>query len=346
MLTTILALVVSATIDSTTLFIGDQTDLHLRATCEVGEQVQLPVLAEQLVDGIEILDRTIVDTTTLNDGRVQYNQYLTLTSFTDSLFYIAPLPFVSGDDTVWSESMMLNVVQPFEMDSTDMAITDIKGIYKAPIWWWGVLRWVLLALAIAGVGVGGYYLISYLQSRLAKRDEDNLPIEPLRPADEVALEKLDVIREQKIWQTGQVKEYHTQLTDVVREYIARRFEVSSTEQTSDETLRALRPLLNEQRDLYEQLRKMLSLADLVKFAKYAPLLNENDMNLVSAIEFINQTKVEVDPNEKPAPTEITIEEKRSKRTKVALIIGIVTLVVLAMDLVFEGLMNGIYSLLG
>jgi hypothetical protein len=251
MLTTILALVVSATIDSTTLFIGDQTDLHLRATCEVGEQVQLPVLAEQLVDGIEILDRTIVDTTTLNDGRVQYNQYLTLTSFSDSLFYIAPLPFVSGDDTVWSESLMLNVVQPFEMDSTDLAITDIKGIYRAPIWWWGILRWVLLALAIAGVGVGGYYLITYLQSRAGKSEDAAEPSEPLRPAEEVALEKLDAIREEKIWQTGLVKEYHTQLTDVVREYIARRFEVSSTEQTSDETLRAIRPLLNEKKDLYE-----------------------------------------------------------------------------------------------
>ena len=176
MLTTILALVVSAAIDSTTLFIGDQTDLHLRATCEMGEQVTMPVLDKQLIPGIEIVDQTIVDTTLLNDGRVQYNQYLTLTSFEDSLFYISPLPFVSGEDTIWSESLMLNVVQPFEMDSTDMAITDIKGIYKAPIWWWGVLRWVLLALAIAGVGVGGYYLISYLQSRLAKRDEDNLPI--------------------------------------------------------------------------------------------------------------------------------------------------------------------------
>ena len=128
MLTTILALVVSAAIDSTTLFIGDQTDLHLRATSEVGEQVQMPVLGEHLIPGIEIVDRTIVDTTTLSDGRVQYNQYLTLTSFEDSLFYIEPLPFVSGDDTVWSESLMLNVVQPFEMDSTDMAITDIKGI--------------------------------------------------------------------------------------------------------------------------------------------------------------------------------------------------------------------------
>ena len=289
MLTTILALVVSAAIDSTTLFIGDQTDLHLRATCEAGEQVQMPVLAEQLVDGIEIVDRTLVDTTTLQDGRVQYNQYLTLTSFQDSLFYIEPLAFVSGDDTVWSESLMLNVVQPFEMDSTDMAITDIKGIYKAPIWWWGILRWVLLALAIAGVGVGGYYLITYLRNRFGDASATDVPTEPLRPAEEVALEKLDAIREQKIWQSGQVKEYHTQLTDVVREYIARRFEVSSTEQTSDETLRAMRGLLSDKKELYEDLRKMLTLADLVKFAKWTTTPDENELSLRSAYAFVKET---------------------------------------------------------
>ena len=291
MLTMILALVVSASIDSTTLFIGDQTDLHLRATCEVGEQVQLPALEEHLIPGIEIVDRTIVDTAILNDGRVQYNQYLTLTSFEDSLFYIAPLPFVCGNDTQWSESLMLNVVQPFEMDSTDMAITDIKGIYKAPTWWWGILRRVLLTLAIAGVGVGGYYLITYLQGRLNKSEEDIAPIEPLRPAEEVALEKLDSIREQKIWQTGQVKEYYTQLTDVVREYIDRRFEVSSAEQTSDETLRAMRPLLQDKRELYEQLRKMLSLADLVKFAKWTTTPDENELSLRSAYTFVKETTV-------------------------------------------------------
>ena len=292
MLTTILALVVSAAIDSTTLFIGDQTDLHLRATCEVGEQVQLPALDKELIPGIEIVDKTVVDTATLSDGRVQYNQYLTLTSFEDSLFYIAPLPFVSGDDTVWSESLMLNVVQPFEMDSADMAITDIKGIYKAPIWWWGILRWVLLALAIAGVGVGGYYLITYLQSRMRKGEEETTAAEPLRPAEEVALEKLDAIREQKIWQTGQVKEYHTQLTDVVREYIDRRFEVSSVEQTSDETLRAMSPLLSSQKELYEQLRKMLTLADLVKFAKWTTTPDENEQSLRSAYALVKETTVE------------------------------------------------------
>ena len=289
MLTTILALVVSAAIDSTTLFIGDQTDLHLRATCEVGEQVQLPMLDEQLIPGIEIVDRTIIDTTALNDGRIQYNQYLTLTSFEDSLFYIAPLPFITGNDTVWSESLMLNVVQPFEIDSTDIAITDIKGIYRAPIWWWGILRWVLLVLAIVGVGFGGYYLINYLQNRMGKKEEEALPSEPMRSAEEVALEKLDAIREQKIWQAGQVKEYHTQLTDVLREYIDRRFEVSSAEQTSDETLRAMRPLLSEKKDIFEQLRKMLTLADLVKFAKWTTTPDENETSLRSAYTFVKET---------------------------------------------------------
>lgn len=289
MLATILALVVSAAIDSTTLFIGDQTDLHLQATCEVGEQVQFPVLGDELIPGIEIVDKTIIDTTTLKDGRLQYNQYLTLTSFEDSLFYIAPLTFVSGDQTIQSEALTLNVVQPFEVDSADMAITDIKGVYEAPIWWWGVFRWLLLALGIVGISTGGYYLITYLQARVSKKDEELDAVELLRPAEEVALEKLNAIREEKIWQSGRVKEYHTQLTDVVREYIARRFEVSSAEQTSDETLRAMRPLLNDKNELFEQLRRMLTLADLVKFAKWQATPDENELSLRSAYAFVKET---------------------------------------------------------
>lgn len=289
MLATILALVVSAAIDSTTLFIGDQTDLHLQATCEVGEQVQFPVLGDELIPGIEIVDKTIIDTTTLKDGRLQYNQYLTLTSFEDSLFYIAPLTFVSGDQTIQSEALTLNVVQPFEVDSADMAITDIKGVYEAPIWWWGVFRWLLLALGIVGISTGGYYLITYLQARVSKKNEELDAVELLRPAEEVALEKLDAIREEKIWQSGRVKEYHTQLTDVVREYIARRFEVSSAEQTSDETLRAMRPLLNDKKELFEQLRRMLTLADLVKFAKWQATPDENELSLRSAYTFVKET---------------------------------------------------------
>ena len=92
----LLAIIVSVSVDSTTLFIGDQTDMHLQVTHDKQEVVQMPIYGETLMPGIEIVDRTIVDTTYLANDQVQLNQYLTLTSFADSLFYISPIPFVNA----------------------------------------------------------------------------------------------------------------------------------------------------------------------------------------------------------------------------------------------------------
>jgi len=303
MINILLAIVVSAAIDSTTLMIGDQTDLHLRVTQEVGEKVEWPVFGENLQEGIEIVDRTIVDTLTMSDGRLQLNQYLTLTSFKDSLFAIDPIAFASGADTFWTEGMALNIVQPFEVDTT-LAITDIKDIEKAPIWWWGIIRWVLLGLLLGGIGVGLYYLWRWYEKN-RKPEEEPVDPETLRPADEVALEKLDAIKEAKIWKDGKVKEYQTELTDVVREYIGRRFEVQSTEKTSDETLREIKPLLvngnlslvNGGKDLFAKLSKMLQLADLVKFAKWHTTPDENEAALMTAYDFVNETKIVNDEND-------------------------------------------------
>lgn len=304
MLNILLAIIVSASIDSTTLMLGDQTDLHLQVTHEASEQVEMPVFGESLQDGIEIVDKTIVDTLTLADGRVQLNQYLTLTSFKDSLFVINPIAVASGEDTFWTESMALNVVQPFEVDTT-LAITDIKDIEKAPIWWWGIIRWILLGLLIAGLCVGGYYLWRWLES---KRKPEEEPINPdlLRPADEVALEKLDEIKAAKIWKDGKVKEYQTELTDVVREYIGRRFDVQSTEKTSDETLRAMKPLI--EKDLFGKLSKMLQLADLVKFAKWHTTPDENESALTTAYDFVNETKIVNDANDANDENDVKEEE--------------------------------------
>lgn len=293
MLMSILALVVSAAIDSTTLYIGDQTDMRLSATCQEGEKVIFPTLEKELIPGVEIVEKSEIESKKLGDGRIQYNQSITITSFTDSLFYIDPLSFVSGKDTVLTTSLSLNVIQPFEVDSTDIAITDIKNVYRAPIWWWGILRWILLTLVLAGASVGAYYLYIFIQKRkrLATTDDTTLPDVILRPADEVAIEKLDAISEGMIWTKGQVKEYHTQLTDVVREYISRRFDVSSTEKTSDTTLREIRPLLVQYPDLYSQLHSMLTLADYVKFAKFIPSDMENEQSLRSAYHFVRTTAI-------------------------------------------------------
>ncbi len=286
MINILLAIVVSASIDSTMLMLGDQTDLHLQVTHEASEQVLLPAFGESLQDGIEIVDKSAVDTVKLSDGRTQLTQTLTLTSFKDSLFAIEPIAVTSGEDTFWTDPLALNVVQPFEVDSS-LAITDIKDIERAPIWWWGIIRWILLAIGIFGL----IYLAFWLWNKYHKAYEAEEPVDPelLRPADEVALEKLDEIKAAKIWKDGKVKEYQTELTDVVREYIGRRFEVHSTEKTSDETLREMKPLIDK--DLYARLKSMLQLADLVKFAKWHTTPDENEQALTTAYDFVNETKI-------------------------------------------------------
>lgn len=86
------------------------------------------------------------------------------------------------------------------------------------------------------------------------------------------------------------------------------------------------------------LRILFQTADLVKFAKHNPLMNENDANLINAIDFINETKEKEDENAKPQPTEITIIEKRSLRTKILLGAGIVALTAaLVGSLIYIGL---------
>ena len=76
------------------------------------------------------------------------------------------------------------------------------------------------------------------------------------------------------------------------------------------------------------LRALFQTADLVKFAKHNPMMNENDANLINAIDFINETKEKEDENAKPQPTEITVVEKRSLRTKLLLGASILVLIMI------------------
>lgn len=298
MLNILLAIVVSASIDSTMLMLGDQATLHLEAQCAPGEQIQLPQLGETLIPDIEIVSRSKVDSTTTPDGLMQISQDLVITAWNDSLYAIAPLPFVDGHgDTSYSEALSLNVVQPFELDTT-MAITDIKPNVDAPVWWWGIIRWILLGILIAGIIAAGWWAIRYVKRQQA--GEAEAP-EPERPAEEVALEKLDHLRDEQLWQQGQQKAYHSELTLVIREYIARRFHVRSTEKTSDETLREMRLILQDNKELYSALEAELRLADLVKFAKWHAYDDENEQALATAYRFVHETTPTQPEPEAPMP---------------------------------------------
>lgn len=287
----LLAIVFSASIDSTQMVMGEQTRMHVEMTCDADAPVALPDFELQMPMGVEVVKAGTIDTVKRNDGQVQVSQDLTLTSFRDTVYTLQPYVATITGDTVRAERMQLEITRPEGIEQMQ-DMNDIKDIEYVPIWWWDVTKWILLGFGIVLLCVGGYFLYLLLEKN---RKPEQAPAVPLRPADEVALEKLDIIKAEKIWQAGKVKEYHTELTDVVREYIGRRFEVHSTEKTSDETLREMKPLID--RDLYGRLSKMLQLADLVKFAKWETTPEENEMALTTAYDFVNETKIVNDEND-------------------------------------------------
>ena len=144
-------------------------------------------------------------------------------------------------------------------------------------------------------------------------------------------------------QLGRLKDYYTDLTDAVRNYIKNRFGFNALEMTSSEIINRLMEVTDKANDI-SGLKVLFQTADLVKFAKHNPGMNENDANLINAIQFINETKETIDDNSIIQPTEITVVEKRSLKVKVALILSIITLsVIILFVLIF--IVRELYALL-
>lgn len=301
---------VSAKLDSTLIMIGEQSALWLEVSQLPGENVKIPYFTDTIPGGLEVVSFNGIDTIPSKDGYISIKHQYTITAFEDSLYYVKPFPFVAGIDTFWSKSLSLKVVQPFEIDTASNIVADIKPIYTVPFDWKGLLMtiffiWLILVIILI--------IYSFIRKYILKK-----PIIPSvlrkpeikRPPYEVAIESLDKIKTEKVWQTGRIKEYHTELTDVLRVYIEDVFNIHSLEMTSDEILEELQTLKASQRSAHEGLKQILQLADLVKFAKWTPSINENELSLLNAYLFVNQTKVE-----DPTPIEETGKKPEGNNEK-------------------------------
>ncbi len=296
------AVSVAARIDSTQLWIGDQAQLTLEVGQDAGQSVQFPLLEEQVIELIEIVERSAMDTVDLGHGRIQVSQRYTITSFDDSLYYIPPFAFATGEDTVWSSSLSLSVVQPFVIDTVNNAIADIKGIYAAKINWMRILIIVLIVLLSIGLGVLIYFL--WKKYRPLVGAEAEAAMVPARPPYEVVIEQLDHIKLEKQWQQhGRQKQYHSELTDALRQYFDGVYALGCMEMTTDEILAALRPHLLQDKSSLEVVRRVLMLADLVKFAKWNATPDEHERSLTDAYSIVNVVKELTEPVVESVDTE-------------------------------------------
>ena len=280
---------VSARLDSTQILIGDQVNVTLEVQKPAGIAVQFPETAENLSEYIELLKSAPIDT--LIEGNVvRMTQNLLVTSFDSGEHRIPPFWFRIdlGDriDSIATNELSLRVYT-MEIDTTK-GPTDIKMPYDAPLTLKEVTPWILGIILVAAII---FFIFYYLSRRKRNLPLFTMPPKPKEPAHVIALRDLDRIKDEKIWQKDKIKEYYSQVTDVLRNYIEDRYTIPAMEQTTDEILASF----GRQKDkpgvkTLENLRQVLTLADLVKFAKYLPLPDDHNLTLVNSYFFVNDTK--------------------------------------------------------
>ena len=292
---------VKASIDSTHILIGDQLKLLLEVEKPKDLNVQFPQVPDTFSTKVEVVNRSKIDTIKLDDKtRQRLTQTLFITSFDSGKHQIPQFYFRMKNgqvlDSTATRELMFQV-HTMKIDTTKGPI-DIKTVYGAPVTLKEVMPYILGVILI---GALIFFIFYYIRWKKKNKPLFAKPEKPAEPAHIIALRELDRIKVQKLWQQEKIKQYYSEVSDTIRTYILNRFENPAMEQTSSETISTFkfRKDLVDDKTL-DQLQHILSLADLVKFAKYSPLPDDNNLALMNAYFFVNQTKKEeVKTPEKP-----------------------------------------------
>ncbi len=307
----------SAKLNRSEMLIGHQAEVYLSVELNVQNQwptIDFPYKQDGWTEGVEILETTPVDTSQPdpnNPQLYQLSQRYTITSFDSGMYDLGRLPVVVDGDSLFSNSLQL-AVNTVEVDTTQTAIFDIKEIYEVELTWkdyFDLYGWIVLLISLAGALA--MLVFFFIRNRKRKAAMVAAEPKPVIPPHVIALNALRKLEEEKAWQSRPLKTYHTDLTDIIREYIEGRYRVPAHEQTSNEVLQNLR-FADLREDASLRLRHVLKLADMVKFAKERPGEQENERSFLYAREFVVMTQ----PIEQPDPNAGDTEEEKSDNEQV------------------------------
>ena len=301
---------VSTSLERDSIWLGDQIKMILVAEYPIGTTISFPQLPDSLGNGVEVVSRSARDSSKMGDGILQMRQSYLITAFDSGPHPIKSFKFVGRTkitpDTIRSNPLILFVKVP-QVD-LKKGFADIKKPYAAPVTFKEVAPWILGIILLATIV---FFLIYAINRRKKNIPLFSLPAKPKLPPHVIALSELDKLKEEQLWQHDKVKDYYTRLTDIIRVYIEERFEVPAMEQTTHEILTSFKGEHTEVKGkILTSLQRTLETADLVKFAKYTPLADENHFVLVQAYSLVEETKpvpVETPKKQANQPTESSNE---------------------------------------
>lgn len=261
-------------LDSTTIMLGDQTVLAIEPSA--------------IYPSLEDLT---------NNDIVAVNQWI---DSANGNFCTALTSFEEGEHWlhVGVDSVLITVKDVPNVDTTNTNIRDIANILRQPYTFGEIAKVVGIVLGILALVAAIIFIVIRIKQH---KPIITIPQAPPLPADVRALDALETLRQQQLWQQGRVKEYHTQLTDIVRNYLEETYSIPSTEMTSDQTLDAFHSCSAYTEEASSQLQQMLQTADMVKFAKSQPQPYQHDLSMTQAVNFVKLTAPKHE--EHPADTE-------------------------------------------
>jgi hypothetical protein len=275
-----------ATVDSTRMLIGDQMRLRIEVSADKGvELLPLDRTAIAADSVFEVLDESRWDTLGSAGDRLRLQKNLLFIAWDSGMHRLPALPIAyklgERTDTFFTEDIPMQV----DLPQVDTTLADIKPIIEEPLKLQDFIWYFVGVLALLGV-IG---LVLYLRKRKKMAPPPlPTPVVQLLP-HELALRQLEQLKQQQMWQEGNVKGYHSALTYIVREYLEGRYGIQALEQTTDEMLAQLRQG-EFNMSLSQRLGDVLQTADLVKFAKAQPTAEFHERAMEVARAFILETK--------------------------------------------------------
>jgi hypothetical protein len=282
---------VTAKTDSTNYRVGDWIRLTVEAKIPASIESILPAVKDS-IGSFEILKVEAME----NSEQDSRGWVFTITSFDSGKGYVPPVELayrVKGDTTqqiARSNSLILDIGS-VAVDS-DGEIKDIKPPLDAP-WKFEDFLPYLIALAVLALAARVYY---YWRKKRKQREEAVVLAKPEIPPHQQALYELRELEDKKLWQQGKVKEYYSEATEIVRRFFEGRWGIDALELTSDEIMKHMKNVAESQK-VWKEMQSFFITADLVKFAKYNPTVEEHEDELKEAYEIV-RAMVPVIPAEK------------------------------------------------
>ena len=307
---------VEARIDSIEMMIGEQAHVTVTATAPENAKVEFASYKpeQMMTPGVEVLHQTDMDTKALDNGMAAFSVVYTLTSFDGKLYYLPPFKAKVNGREYKSASLALKVME-VEVDTANVdKFFGPKDVQDNPFDWkeWSTPFWMsIVALILMLIGI---YTLMLLRHNKPVKINISF-VKRLLPHQE-AMKEIEIIKGKK-HEYGGPKEYYTMLTDTLRKYIHKRYGFSAMEMTTSEIIQRLMAL--DDKKAIEELKTLFETADLVKFAKHSTLINEDDLNLVNAIDFINKTKVDEETKVEKIEKPLSETEKTSIKERKILI---------------------------